>query len=116
MEEEEKHPQGHGKPFHHIRRCLMSALYGFFKEYPYATMELRQLSEDCGVGPKELNWNIVFLEKCGLVELAKSYAEPPFVSPSAVITAEGIELIEDEYRFDQRFPHHQAEGTEHDAH
>ncbi len=114
MTEEESPRQGQGKPFHRIRRRLMRALYDFFREFPYATMELRQLSEDCRVQPKDLNWNIVYLEKCGLVELAKSYAEPPFVSPSAVITAEGIELIEDEYQFDRRFPEHQQEENEDD--
>lgn len=93
----------------------MTALYEFFQEYPYATMELRQLSEDCGIGAKDLNWNMVYLEKCGFVELAKSYAEPPFVSPSAMITAPGIELVEDPYRFDRRFPEKPVEETKHDA-
>ena len=93
-----------GKPIYRIRRCVLSILYEYFKEVPYATIELSQISKDCRVSPKELNWNMVYLEKCGFVELAKSYTEPPFVSPSVVITAEGIELLEDENKFDKRFP------------
>ena len=114
MTGKEKHPRDQAKPFHRIRRCLMEALYEFFKSFPYATMELRQLSEDYNIQPEDLNWNIVYLEKCGFVELAKSYSIPPFVSPSAVITAEGIELIEDEHQFNRRFPQYQQERNEDD--
>jgi len=106
--EEKKYPQSREKSFHRIRRCVMEALYDFFKSFPYATMELRQLSEEFGIEPGDLNWNIVYLEKCGLVDLAKSYAQPPFVSPSAVITAGGIELI------DLKFPQPLQENNEDD--
>jgi hypothetical protein len=92
------------KSFYRIRRCILTTLYHYFKEVPYAAIELSQIAEDCHVGAKELNWNIVYLEKSGFVELARSHAEPPFVSPSAVITAEGINLIEDDGRLDKRFP------------
>ena len=92
------------KPFYRIRRCIMTTLYQYFTQVPYAAIELSQIALDCHVSPAELNWNIVYLEKSGLVELSKSYAEPPFVSSSAVITAEGINLVENEVQLDQRFP------------
>ena len=79
-------------------------MYEYFKDVPYASIELRQIAEDCGINAKELNWNIVYLEKCGFVELAKSDSLPPFVSPSAVITAGGIDIREDENRFESKFP------------
>jgi hypothetical protein len=87
-----------------IRRCLLQSLYDYFKDFPYATIELVQIADDCNVMPRELNWNMVYLEKCGYVELAKSDAIPPFIAPAAVITSHGIDLIEDRMRFDKRFP------------
>jgi hypothetical protein len=97
-----------------IRRGILKMLYDYFKEVPYAAIELRQISEECEVSAKELNWNIVYLEKCGLVELAKSFPDPPFVSPSAVITAEGIDLVEDEFEFEKRFPINQGDEKKHE--
>ena len=87
-----------------IRRCLLTTLYEFFKDFPYASIELSQMAEDCSISPKELNWNMVYLEKCGYVELAKSDAIPPYIAPAAVITYDGIDLIENRDRFDKRFP------------
>jgi hypothetical protein len=81
----------------------METLYRIFRRYPYAAVELKQLGEDCGVEPKELNWNLVYLEKCGYVELGKSVQCPPFVAASVTLTAEGIDLVEDAGRFERRF-------------
>ena len=92
------------KVYHGIRRCILTTLYHYFKKVPYAAIELTQIAEDCRIDAGELNWNIVYLEKSELVELAKSHADPPFVSPSAVITAKGIDLIEDDDQFNTRFP------------
>ena len=79
-------------------------LYETFKEYPYAAVELRQIAEECHTDSKALNWNIVYLEKCGYVELSKSFASPPYIASSASITAEGIDLVEHESEFNRRFP------------
>jgi hypothetical protein len=87
-----------------LRRCILETLYEVFRSYPYAVVELRQLEEDCRASPKELNWNIVYLEKRGYVELGKSVECPPYIASTASLTATGIELIEDSAEFDRRFP------------
>ena len=58
---------------------------------------------------RELNWNIVYLEKCGYVELGKSIDAPPYIASSATITAQGIDLVEDENGFNRRFAAGQGE-------
>jgi hypothetical protein len=87
-----------------LRRCIVQKLYELFKEHPYAVVELRQLEENCGAVPKELNWNMVYLEKRGYVELGKSVESPPYVASTVSLTAAGIELAEDPLEFDRRFP------------
>lgn len=101
---EEKPTPGKDKTAFQIRRCILQALYEYFKDFPYATIELVQIADDCDIVPRELNWNMAYLEKSGYVELAKSDAVPPFIAPAAVITARGIDLIEDKTLFDTRFP------------
>ena len=92
-------------PSHYkLRRCILSILYEIFKEYPYAVVEPRQLEEDCCVSVAEINWNMVYLEKCGLVELGKSIECPPYIASSISLTAGGIDLIEDDIEFNRRFP------------
>jgi hypothetical protein len=87
-----------------LRRCILSRLYEIFKDFPYASVELSQIAEDCHTDAGELNWNIVYLEKCGYVELAKSYECQPFIAPSVTITARGIDVVEDNGDFNRRFP------------
>ena len=89
-----------------LRRCMLMHLYAIFKQYPYAAVELKQIEEDCRSNPKEVNWNMVYLEKCGYVELGKSVEAPPYVASTATLTAEGIDLIEDGEEFNRRFPDH----------
>ncbi|MFC1828812.1 hypothetical protein ACFL0O_04285 [Thermodesulfobacteriota bacterium] len=95
-----------------LRRCILYRLYEIFKDFPYASVELSQISEECHADPGELNWNIVYLEKCGYVELAKSYECPPFIAPSVTITASGIDIVEDEREFNSRFPDRHTEKTD----
>ena len=87
-----------------LRRCIMLMLYGIFKEFPYAVAELRQIEENCRTSTKEVNWNLVYLEKCGYVELGNAIESPPYIASTATLTAEGIDLIENEIEFNQRFP------------
>jgi len=94
---------GYNNPFA-LRRVIMEMLYRTFKEHPYQAVELKQIDMECCVNPKELNWNIVYLEKCGYVELGKSHDSAPYVAPFATLTAAGIDLIEDEKRFNKKFP------------
>jgi hypothetical protein len=88
----------------HIRRSILRRLYDMFRKVPYAGVELSQLGEDCRVDAAALNWNIVYLEKSGLLELSRSTDCSPHVACSATITARGIDLIEDGDAFRSRFP------------
>ena len=81
----------------------MQRLYALFQDYPYAAIELSRISEECRSNVRELNWNMVYLEKCGYVELGKSVECLPYIASSATITGSGIDLVEDEYGFNQRF-------------
>jgi hypothetical protein len=87
-----------------LRRCILQILYAFFQEFPYGLAELHQFQEQCQCSSEELNWNIVYLEKCGFVELDKSMGCPPYVSCTASITAEGIDLVEHPAQLDKKFP------------
>ena len=87
-----------------LRRCILKVLYQFFQEYPYGLAELHQFQKQCQCSPEQLNWNIVYLEKCGFVELDKSMDCPPYVSCTASITAQGIDLVENPERLGQKFP------------
>lgn len=86
-----------------LRKKLLLYLYRFFTEMPYAEMELSQLSELCEVESAELNWNMVYLEKCGLIELGHSTDCQPYVSCTATITAAGVDLVETPGRLDEKF-------------
>ena len=90
--------------FFDIRRCIMLHLYDFFKKFPLATIGLDQIADDCQIAVSDLNWNIVYLEKSGWVELSKSYDEPPYVAASVTLTAKGIDIIENDAEFDTKFP------------
>ena len=91
-----------------LRRCMLIHLYTVFKQYPYAAVELKQIEEDCRSNTTEVNWNMVYLEKCGYVELGKSVEAPPYVASTATLTAAGIDLIEDGEKFDRRFAVHNS--------
>lgn len=87
-----------------VRRSIMVTLYRVFQENPYLAVELSEIDEECGTDPKTLNWNIVYLEKCGYVELGKSHDSAPYIAPFASLTATGIDLVENRTRFNDRFP------------
>ena len=82
-----------------LRRCILKTLYELFKEYPYAQREPGQIMEVCRTDAKELNWNLVYLEKCGYLELGRSYDSPPFIACSVALTARGIDLVENDEAF-----------------
>ena len=86
-----------------LRRCILKTLYEFFKAYPFGLSELRTIDETCQSNPELLNWNIVYLEKCGYVELDKSMDCPPYVSCTATMTAKGIDLVENLHEFNNKF-------------
>ncbi len=87
-----------------LRRRIMEFLYERFQEFPYAFTELEAIEEACETASRELNWNLVYLEKSGLLELAKTPDSFPYVAAGAALTAQGIDLVEDEGEFDRKFP------------
>ena len=87
-----------------LRRCILLTLYAMFQEYPYASIELSYLQEACPCTPKDLNWNIVYLEKKGFVDLDKSSDCPPYIACTVTVNAVGIDLIEDQDKFNQVLP------------
>ncbi|MEW6672603.1 MAG: hypothetical protein AB1427_12930 [Thermodesulfobacteriota bacterium] len=93
-----------------LRGCILRTLYEMFKEYPYAQVEPGQIMELCRTDAKELNWNLVYLEKCGYLELGRSFESPPFIACSVALTAQGIDIIENEEAFRSRFADNQTSG------
>lgn len=89
--------------FLRLRRSILEMLYQKFQEFPYGSVELLQIAEESGAEAKTLNWNIVYLQKCGYVELGGSYDCAPYVAASVTITAAGIDLVEDRDRLRRRF-------------
>ena len=87
-----------------LRRAILSVLYEHFRSHPYAPMDMHLLAEACRVEATELNWNLVYLEKSGLIELGTLEELPPFIACSAAISAEGINLIEDAGAWKEKFP------------
>jgi len=87
-----------------LRRCILIHLYDMFREYPYASIELSYLQEVCPGKVKDLNWNLVYLEKKGLVELDKSVDCPPYISCTVTLSVGGIDLIEDQAKFNRQYP------------
>ena len=86
-----------------VRARILRSLYLRFQSYPNAPVELDFLAEECQTDAQTLNWNIVYLAKAGYVDLDKSIDCPPYVSCSVSLTAAGIDLIEDEAAWRQRF-------------
>lgn len=87
-----------------LRRRILTVLYDTFREAPYAPVEPAGLEARCGADTRTMNWNLVYLEKCGYVELGKSADALPYVAYSVGITAGGIDLVEDPEAFEKRFP------------
>ncbi|MEO0137038.1 MAG: hypothetical protein ABIL39_08085 [candidate division WOR-3 bacterium] len=85
-----------------IRRKILEMAYEKFKEHPYYRITPREFKEALNIDLKTLNFNIVYLEEKGYIELTKPLEGSLFVG--ARITSKGIDLIEDEYQFDITFP------------
>ncbi|MEO0095072.1 MAG: hypothetical protein ABIL46_01805 [candidate division WOR-3 bacterium] len=85
-----------------IRRKILEMAYEKFKEHPYYRITPREFKEALNIDLKTLNFNIVYLEEKGYIELQKPLEGSLFVG--ARITSKGVDLIEDEYQFDITFP------------
>lgn len=90
-----------------IRREILRMLYERFKEHPYNRMTSNELKEILNISLKELQFNVIYLEEKGLLELQKPLEGSLFVG--ARITPKGIDLVEDEFQLDILFP---AQPTE----
>ena len=83
-------------------------VYEQFKEHPYHRITPREFREELNINQKELNYNIIYLEEKGYLELQKPLEGSLFVG--ARITHKGIDLVEDEYQFDIIFPDSEPES------
>lgn len=86
-----------------LRYNILAMLYKAFRDFPQAQIELGEIETACETSTKDLNWNLVYLEKCGYIELAKSSDCYPYAACSATMTAAGIDLVEDPEAFEKRF-------------
>lgn len=89
--------------FRKMRGQILVYLYGLFRKHPYAPVELGQIETDCGTNARDLNWNIVYLEKRGLVDLGKMVEALPYVACTASITTDGVDLVENTEAFRNLF-------------
>ncbi len=89
-------------PSSDIRRKILEMVFARFKEHPYHRITPKEFMETIHIKLSELNFHAVYLEEKGLLELQKPLEGSVFVG--ARITPMGIDLCEDEYRFDATFP------------
>ena len=85
-----------------IRRTILLLLYDTFKDHPYGRITPKELREKLNIGIKEVQFNSIYLEEKGLIELQKPLEGNLFVG--ARITPKGIDIVEDEYQLDILFP------------
>jgi DNA-binding Lrp family transcriptional regulator len=85
-----------------VRRRILEILYEQFVEHPYNRTTPKEFKEQLGISLRDLNYNMIYLEDKGLVELQKPLEGSLFVG--ARITYRGIDLVENEYEFDIMFP------------
>lgn len=90
-----------------LRSAILTHLYTWFQEVPLAPVELGRLAESCAVPARELNWNLVYMEKKGWVTLSHDSGCPPFVACSVELTAAGIDLLEDPAALRRQFKNSQ---------
>jgi hypothetical protein len=85
-----------------VRRLLLETLYAAYLDDPLHMVEPEPFLDLPGVDRKTIIPNMHYLHDRSLVEMMMGYSPPMF---SAVrITADGIDLVEDRYRFNLQFP------------
>ena len=92
------------KPFHpkSVRRKLLLALYSRYLKDPLDMLAPEDVLSESAVSREDLVSNIHYLHDRGLVELMMGYNPPLFAAVR--ITADGIDLVENTFEFDLRFP------------
>ena len=86
----------------HARRRLMNVLYDRYQRDPLEMLVPEDFLGPEGVAREELVANIHYLADRKLVELMIGYNPPLFAA--ARITANGIDLVENRFLFNLRFP------------
>jgi hypothetical protein len=85
-----------------IRRRLLALLYEQYQKDPLNMLNPEDFLALEGIDRNNLVFNIHYLHDRQLVELMIGYSPPMFAA--ARITADGIDLIENQFQFDLRFP------------
>jgi hypothetical protein len=98
-----------------IRRRLLLMLYERYLSDPLEMLGPDDFLEGLGLSRQELIVNIHYLADRKLVELLIGYNPPLFAA--ARITADGMDLVENRFEFDLRFPPDLSErgGSEEDV-
>ena len=85
-----------------IRRRLLLILYERYQQDPLEMLTPEEILAYNTVRREELMANMHYLRDRGLVELMIGYRPPLFAASR--ITADGIDLVENHYEFNLRFP------------
>jgi hypothetical protein len=85
-----------------VRRHLLLILYDRYQVDPLDMLTPEEVLEYGTVDRGDLMANMHYLRDRGLVELMMGYRPPLFAA--ARITADGIDLVENHYEFNLRFP------------
>lgn len=94
-------------PYNRLRREILSRLYESFKTIPLVPVDTWELAQDLESDPKEITWNICYLEMSGLVSLHGGEGSNFLVH----ITSRGVDLMEDPGGLERRFPVEPATGS-----
>lgn len=90
------------RPAKSVRRVLLTTLYQAYFQDPLNVLGPEDFLDHDEVDRDALIANMHYLGDRGLVELKMGYQPPLFAS--ARITADGIDLVENEFEFELRFP------------
>ena len=93
-----------------VRRRILTLLYEHYLKDPLEMLTPEDVLEDGTILRADLLANVHYLNDRGLVELMIGYNPPMFAAVR--ITADGIDLVEDRYLFNLRYPPDLAEMEE----
>lgn len=85
-----------------VRRRLLLALYARYLRDPLEMLTPEELISESQISRTDLVANIHYLHDRGFVELMMGYNPPLFAA--ARITADGIDIVENHFEFNLRFP------------
>ncbi len=91
-----------------VRRHLLQVLYDTYMADPLEMLSPEDFLNGGQVERHDLAVNMHYLRDDGLVEVMLGYRPPLFISSR--ITTRGIDLVENRYEFDRRFPRDIPQG------